>query len=92
MITDLLQAPRTAGGEISDLLQRTLERRPDSTCLVCGSGGGDLSAWRVPTQMKSELKQRNRETEMSNRSAHFKCHFAKNSIKILCQPNSAQIN
>ena len=44
------------------------------------------------TQMKSELKQRNRETKMSNRSAHFKCHFAKNSIKILSQPNSAQIN
>jgi hypothetical protein len=26
------------------------------------------------------------------RSAHFKCPYAKNSIKILCQPNSAQIN
>ena len=44
------------------------------------------------TQMKSELKQRKPETNMSNRSAHFKCHFAKNSIKIQCQLNSAQIN
>ena len=63
---DLLQAPRTAGGEIGDLLQRMSEWRPDSACLVCGSGGGDLSVWHVPTQMKSELKQRNPETEMSN--------------------------
>ena len=43
MITDLLQAPWTAGGEINDLLQRTSERRPDSACLACVSGGGDLS-------------------------------------------------
>lgn len=26
------------------------------------------------------------------RSAHFKCFYAKNSMKILCQPNSTQIN
>jgi hypothetical protein len=42
MIADLLQAPWTAGGEISDLLQRTPERRPHSACLACVSGGGDL--------------------------------------------------
>ena len=38
-----IEAPRTTGGEINDMLQRTSERRPDSACLVCGSGGGDLS-------------------------------------------------
>jgi hypothetical protein len=40
MIADLLQAPRTVGGEINDRLQRTSERRPDSACLACVNGGG----------------------------------------------------
>jgi len=54
------------------MLQKTLERLPDSACVasaaaaVQSSGSGDLSTWRVLTQMKSELKQRNPETEMSN--------------------------
>ena len=43
MITNLLQAPRTAVGEVSDLLQRTSERHSDYACLACVSGGEDLS-------------------------------------------------
>jgi hypothetical protein len=45
-IVDLLQALRTAGGEIGDLLQRTLEQCPDSTCLACGSGSAKQRRWR----------------------------------------------
>ena len=42
-IVDLLQGPRTAGGEIGDLLQRTSERRPDSACLACVGSGVEMT-------------------------------------------------